>query len=106
MPKPTLTVLEACHRLALIEGQKENKKEKSTKMSVRKRILIIARAFNMILRLNFSVIFDSGWRLCFPLVSSVSKSKGKALKKYRVEIFMIKPYEFVDEHFKIKVSEV
>ena len=65
------------------------------------------------------------------MVSSVSKSKGEALKKYRVEIFMIKPYEFVDswpkrphdndaleafthelrtldvdEHFKIEVSEV
>jgi len=26
MVKPTLNVLEACHRLALIEGQKENKK--------------------------------------------------------------------------------
>jgi len=25
MVKPTLNVLEACHRLALIEGQKENK---------------------------------------------------------------------------------
>jgi hypothetical protein len=100
-------------------------------MSVRKRILIIARAFNMILWLSFSVIFDSGWRLCFPLVSSVSKSKGGALKKYRVEIFMIKPYDFVDrwskrpdengaleafghelltldadKHFKIEVSEV
>jgi hypothetical protein len=24
MFKPTLTVLEACHRLALVEGQKEN----------------------------------------------------------------------------------
>ena len=76
-------------------------------------------------------LFDSGWRLCFPLVSSVSKSKGEALKKYRVEIFMIRPYDFVDrwpkrpdendaleafghelltldadEHFKIEVSEV
>ncbi len=85
----------------------------------------------MILWLNFSVIFNSGWRLCFPLVSSASKSKGAALKKYRVEIFMIKPYDFVDrwpkrpdendaleafthelltldadEHFKIEVSEV
>jgi len=30
------------------------------------------------------------------LVSSMSKSKGEALKKYRVEIFMIKPYDFVD----------
>jgi len=50
----------------------------------------------MILRLNFSVISNSGWRLCFPLVSNVSKSKGDALKKYRVEIFMIKPYEFLD----------
>ena len=31
------------------------------------------------------------------MVSSVSKSKGEALKKYRVEICMIKPYDFVDE---------
>jgi hypothetical protein len=30
----------------------------------------------------------------------VSKSKGEALKKYRVEIFMIKPYEFVDRWSK------
>jgi hypothetical protein len=28
MVKPTLNVLEACHRLALSEGQKENKKMK------------------------------------------------------------------------------
>ncbi len=27
MVKPTLTVLEACHRLALSEGRKENKRE-------------------------------------------------------------------------------
>lgn len=65
------------------------------------------------------------------MVSSVSKSKGEALKKYRIEISMIKPYEFVDrwpkrpdendaleafteklltldadKHFKIEVSEV
>ena len=65
------------------------------------------------------------------MVSSASKSKGEALKKYCVEIFMIKPYEFVDrwpkrpdvndaleafgyelltldadEHFKVEVSEV
>jgi len=92
---------------------------------------IFARAFSMILRLNFSVILNSGWRPSFPLVSNVSKSKGEALKKYRVEIFMIKPYDFVDmwpkrpdendaleafthelltldanEYFKIEVSEV
>jgi hypothetical protein len=85
----------------------------------------------MILRLNFSVIFNSGWKLCFPLVSSSSKSNGEALKKHRVEIFMIKPYKFgnrwpkrpdendaleafrhelltldADKHFKIEVSEV
>ena len=29
-------------------------------------------------------------------MSSASKSKGEALKKYRAEILMIKPYEFVD----------
>jgi len=34
------------------------------------------------------------------LVSSASKSKGEALKKYRVEIFMIKPYKFVDRRPK------
>jgi hypothetical protein len=31
MFKPTLSVLEACHRLALIEGQKENKTRKGEK---------------------------------------------------------------------------
>jgi len=65
------------------------------------------------------------------LVSSASKSKGAALKKHHVEIFMIKPYKFVnrwpkrpdendaleafrhelltldaDKHFKIEVPEV
>ena len=65
------------------------------------------------------------------MVSNVSKSKGEALKKYRVELFMIKPYEIVyewpkrpdendaleafrhelltldaGEHFTIEVSEV
>ena len=65
------------------------------------------------------------------MASNMSKSKGEALKKYRVEIFMIKPYKFVDrwpkrpdvndaleafgyelltldadKHFKIEVSEV
>jgi hypothetical protein len=31
MVEPTLNVLEACHRLAPIEGQKENKKRKKEK---------------------------------------------------------------------------
>jgi hypothetical protein len=31
MSEPTLDVLEACHRLALIEGQKENSEEEKEK---------------------------------------------------------------------------
>ena len=41
--KPELTILEACHRLALIEGQKENKKKKRIKMKMSKfRLAVLA----------------------------------------------------------------
>jgi hypothetical protein len=44
MAKPTLIALEACHRLALIEEQKENKtQKKERKKRVKRKILLWIR---------------------------------------------------------------
>jgi len=56
--KPELTTLEACHRLALIEGQKENKTRKEEmKIKVSAKVVIAVLAVCLVVSLFFNGYF-------------------------------------------------